>query len=59
MKAYDIKGKTVGTVGGGRIAYEVMKRLKVCPQSHMLDSCLPVHRNLPFGTGSLAWQPRH
>ncbi|KAK9917332.1 hypothetical protein WJX75_003190 [Coccomyxa subellipsoidea] len=28
VKAYDIKGKTVGTVGGGRIAYEVMKRLK-------------------------------
>lgn len=44
MKAYDIKGKTVGTVGGGRIAYEVMKRLKVCSKSHMLDSCLPVHR---------------
>ena len=29
MKAQDLKGKTVGTVGGGRIAYEVMKRLAV------------------------------
>ncbi|EIE20521.1 formate dehydrogenase [Coccomyxa subellipsoidea C-169] len=28
VKAWDIKGKTVGTVGGGRIAYEVMKRLE-------------------------------
>lgn len=30
QKAYDIKGKTVGTAGGGRIAFEVMKRLEVC-----------------------------
>ncbi|BDA50598.1 Formate dehydrogenase, mitochondrial [Coccomyxa sp. Obi] len=28
VKAYDIKGKTVGTAGGGRISFEVMKRLE-------------------------------
>ncbi|CAL8465001.1 g4536 [Coccomyxa elongata] len=28
VKAQDLKGKTVGTVGGGRISYEVMKRLQ-------------------------------
>ena len=28
-KAYDLKGKTIGTVGGGRIGYETLRRLEV------------------------------
>ena len=29
IDSYDLENKTIGTVGGGRIGYEVMKRLKV------------------------------
>ena len=29
QKSWDLKGKTVGTVGGGRIGYETLRRLEV------------------------------
>ena len=28
-KSWDLKGKTVGTVGGGRIGYDTLRRLEV------------------------------
>lgn len=39
-KAFDIKGKTVGTAGGGRIAFEVMKRLEVSSGGCMSLPCM-------------------
>ena len=30
-RSHDLVGKTVGTVGGGRIGWEMMKRLQVRP----------------------------
>ncbi|KAK9917019.1 hypothetical protein WJX75_000031 [Coccomyxa subellipsoidea] len=51
QKAYDIKGKTVGTAGGGRIAYEVMKRLEAWDEKDFdtfLSKCDIVTINVPL-----------
>ena len=44
-KSWDIKGKTVGTVGGGRIGYETLRRLEVCchfSTAHQIPHFMPL-----------------
>ena len=35
VNSWDLMDKTVGTVGGGRIGYHMMKRLRVCSENKL------------------------
>lgn len=42
-RAFDLEGKTVGTVGSGRIGQELLKRLKVFCEANLVETRVTNH----------------